>query len=668
MLLLFACLMSLALSQTPGQRAKALLAKMSLDEKLAMVHGYPGDYVGDVNPNSRLNIPALHLEDGPQGVADGVQKTTCWPSALTVVATWDTNLMFNWGMAMGLEQRMKGTNIALGPMVNIARVPGDGRNFESMGEDPYLASQMVKHNVKGVQSQGVMACVKHWAANNQEYHRTSVSENVDERTLQEIYFPAFRAAIDAGVGSVMCSYNKINHIYACENMYTLTTVMKNMWGFTGFVMSDWGATHSTIMAANNGLDMQMPDASYFGQPLADAVKAGNVTVSRIDDMVLRILTSMYAIGIFDRPQTGNLGVDTRSAKHTALARELATAANVLVKNTNILPIDKKRVHTIAIIGDYAKNPIVAGGGSGHVIPTNVITPFDGISAAAGNIKILYAPSNPVSDAAKIAASADLAIIFVAVTSSEGTDRTTLALPDGQDGLISAVVARQPNSVVVVNTPGAILMPWVEDVPGIVVSFMPGQEDGHAIADILFGAANPSGRLPVTFPVTDSQTPINTPQQYPGINDNASYSEGLFVGYRWYDENHITPLFPFGHGLSYTIFQYYNLQIKTTGSAGNKGNVTVSFSLQNTGSMMGAEVSQLYVGFPSSASEPPKLLRGFTKVSLSSGDTAVVMFVLVAQDLSVWDVKQHNWVPVSGNFTVYVGASSRDIKMMGGFSY
>lgn len=410
----------------------------------------------------------------------------------------------------------------------------------------------------------------------------------------------------------------------------------------------------------------MPDDSFFGQALVNAVKAGNVTQARVDDMTLRILTAMFQVGIFDQPQTGDLSVDSRSAEHTRLARHLSATATVLVKNNeNILPINKNKVKTIAIIGDDGRDkPVVAGDGSGHVIPESIVTPFDGIAAKAGShIKVTYAPSNPIDNAVKVAAAADIAIVFVATISGEGEDRATLALPDNQDALVAAVAAAQPNTVVVVHTPGAVLMPWEASVPGILVAFMPGQEDGNAIADVLFGNVNPSARLPVTFPLTNSQTPLTTPAQYPGINDQATYSEKLLVGYRWYDAAKVTPLFPFGHGLSYATFQYFDLHIVATAD-----DVTVNFRLQNTGLVPGTEVPQLYLGFPAIAEEPPKQLRGFQKVKLTPGETQHVSFTIYPSHMSIWDVHDHKWKPVQGRFTAFVGSSSRDIRLLGSFDF
>lgn len=382
-------------------------------------------------------------------------------------------------------------------------------------------------------------------------------------------------------------------------------------------------------------------------------------------MTLRILTSMFSVGIFDKPQTGDLKVDSRSLAHTRLARELSAKATVLVKNNDLLPIQKSKVKTIAIIGDDGRDkPVIAGDGSGHVIAESIVTPFAGISARAGTgVKVTYAPSLPLENAAKVAAAADIAIVFVAAISGEGRDRPNLSLPDNQDALVSAVAAVQNNTVVVVHTPSAVLMPWENSVPSILVAFMPGQEDGNAIADVLFGDVDPSARLPVTFPLTETQTPLASPSQYPGINLEAEYSEKLLVGYRWYDAVHATPLFPFGHGLSYTTFQYFDLHVVATGT-----DVHITFRVQNTGSRRGQETPQLYVGFPSSAEEPPKQLRGFNKLTLAPGDIEHVTFTLLPHHLSIWNTHDHKWDVVKGKFHVYVGASSRDIRLVGSFNF
>jgi beta-glucosidase len=393
-----------------------------------------------------------------------------------------------------------------------------------------------------------------------------VSENVPLRAQWEIYYPGFQAAVEAGVASIMCSYNRINNTYACENNQTLNTDLKGRMNYQGFIMSDWGATHSTEQAANNGLDMQMPDDSFFGQPLVDAVAAGNVTLERLDNMVFRILYSMFSVGIFDFPETGNLQTPALSPAHDLLARQLAEAANVLVKNDEgLLPIDTNKVTTIAVIGDDAStNAIAVGCGSGQVVLPYLVTPLQGIQnylAASGiQVQIQYAPSEPLDQAQAIAKAADIAVVFVGTFSCEGSDRVNLSLPNGQDGLVEGIASVQPNTAVVVHTPGAVLMPWVDQVSAILIAFLPGQEDGNAIAATLFGAVNPSGKLPVTFPLTDDQVPANTTVQYPGIDNEADYSEGILVGYRWWDALGLTPLWPFGHGISYTSFAYSALNV------------------------------------------------------------------------------------------------------------
>jgi len=639
---------------------------MTLDEKLDMVRGWPGDYVGNIKPMPQHGIPALHLEDGPQGVADGVEKTTCWPSALAVVSTWNPSSMHTWSAAMGREQRVKGTNIMLGPMINIARVPVGGRNFESFGEDPHLSSVMVVQSVKGIQSEGVMACAKHWVDNNQELNRTLSSATVDERTQHEIYFPAFKAAADAGVGSFMCSYNLVNGLYACENNYTLTTVLKQMWGYQGFVMSDWGATHSTTRAANSGLDMQMPDDSFFGAALKRAISTGQVTVATLDDKVLRILTSMFAAGLFDKPQTGNLGVDSRSPEHTKLARQLSAESTVLLKNDGgFLPFDTNQFTRVAVLGDDGdKSPTAAGDGSGHVIPSYIVSPLQGIKERLpSSTSLVYAPTAPLSKAVDAAKNADVAIIFVSQISSEGRDRENLSLPNGQDQLIEAVAAVQKNVIVVCHVPGAILMPWASKVKSILNAWMPGQEMGHAIADVIFGDVNPSAKLPVTFPLTETQTPLQSKAQYPGIDNVAIYTEKLLVGYRWYDAQRQNPLFPFGHGLSYTRFDYSDLSVLDAGQ-----HVIVTFFVTNTGHREGAEVAQMYISFPSLAQEPPLVLRDFDKRTYKVGQKHHISFTIEKKSpaVSIWDVEKHDWLPIPGHFGVHVGSSSRDIRLNGFF--
>lgn len=649
-------------AQTPRQQALALLAQMNQTEKLNMVHGYSGSYVGNVPANTRLGIPAINLEDGPQGVADGVNLVTCWPSSLAIAASWDLVNMFTWASAMATEQKMKGTNVMLGPDINIARVPLGGRIFEMFGEDPFLTSTLAVPSVIGIQSEGVVATAKHFIDNDQEYERFGISIVVDLRSNWEIYYQPFAAASAAGVGAVMCSYNRINGTWACENEQTLSD-LKNVIGFQGWVMSDWGATHSTTPAANAGLDQQMPDASFFGTPLADAVAAGNVTQARLDDMVTRILTALYSVGAMDSVDpTGNLGVNVTSEEHNELARYLSESAHTLLQNTdNILPLPASG-KTIAVIGDDGSiQPMVAGGGSGHVNAPYIVTPLQGIQNFVGTGgKVSYAPTNPVSSAADVAAAADYAVVCVSFYSSEGSDRANLSLPYPQDDLIEAVAAAQPNTIVVLHGPGPVLMPWASKVKGIIFAFFPGQESGNALANVLFGAFNPSAKLPVSFPVNENDWFSGNTTEYPGVNGVMVYSEKLLVGYKWYDAKNIAPLWPFGHGLSYTTFVYSNLQVQGT----IWDELYITCSIQNTGSIWGAEVAQLYLGFPESAGEPPKLLRGFEKLEIAPGSSQQALFNLNVQDISIWD---NTWVPVNGTFNIYIGASSRDIRLTGTFT-
>jgi len=434
-------------------------------------------------------------------------------------------------------------------------------------------------------------------------------------------------------------------------------------------MSDWGATHSTINAANNGLDMEMPDDYWFGKRLREAITDGKVSVDRLNDMNVRILTSLFAVGLFDIPQpTGNLSVNAQSAEHVRLARELAEAGTVLLKNSaGLLPIYPLGLKNIAVIGDDANSsPFYAGYGSGHVNPPYVITPLQGIQNYVGDeVNVQFASNSSIPNAVALARASDIAIVFAGLTTSEGTDRSNLYMPGNQDATIAAVAAAQPNTIVVLHIAGPVLMPWVNAVSAIVCAFMPGQEDGNAIARILFGATNPSGKLPLTFPPSESEVPANLVIEYPGVDNEAYYFEALFVGYRWYDAKNVEPLFPFGHGLSYTTFLYRNLSISTISNSNTAANVT--FIVENVGRITGRETPQLYVGFPASALEPPKLLKGFTKIELGPGEQRLVALPLQVRDVSVWSVENHQWQEVFGSFQVYVGSSSRDIRLTGSFN-
>jgi beta-glucosidase len=698
-------------SKTADQRAAALLAVMTNAQKAKLtqfqdvifVHGGAAGFIaGDAS----LCIPDLVLNDAGQGVGDAMIGTTAFPSPISQASSWDRAMQQVFGAALGSQAWNRGVNIQLAPALETDRVPVNGRNFEYFSEDPYLSGQVAAAASRGIQSQYVIATLKHYIANSQETKRNSDSSDLDERTLHELYLPGYEAAVQqGGAGSVMCSYNRINSVYACENRDTLTTDLKQQIGFPGFVMSDWGATHSTVPSANNGLDMEMNAVAptYFGSTLVTAVQNGQVSQARLDDMARRILREMFAVGLFDHPPTQEPAaqasvVDTPAAN--ALAGQVAAEGIVLLKNQDgvlPLPAPAKR---IALIGGPTVAPDALytynGGGSSHIpeagYKANVVTPLQGMQtqnvtgAHADVITSAYGSGPGYADAVAAATAADVAVVFVYDQNTEGTDKTGLTLPrEGtfcylvgctagsgydQDGLVNAVAAANPNTVVVLETGGPVVMPWADKVKGILEAWYPGQDEGDAIAQVLFGDVNPSGKLPQTFPRSASDLPLlSNPVQYPGVNKagdgvgpHSTYSEGLQVGYRWYDAHGIQPLFPFGHGLSYTTFKYSNLQVVSAASA--TGLAQVSFDLTNTGKTAGAEVPQLYVGAPADnyAGEPLSQLRGYTRVALAPGESRHVTLAVNSRAVSYWDSASHNWVVENGCHPVLVGSSSRDIRL------
>ena len=648
-----------------SQRATLLLAQMTFSEKAAMVSGTAGptgsNYVGNIANNTRLGIPWLFLNDGPAGLRLSDTSTTAFPAPIDIAASWDVALARQYGSQMGAQCRGKGVGVLLGPMMNMARVYEDGRAFEGYGEDPYLAGAMAAAEIPGIQSQGVIATAKHFVCNDQEINRTTVSADVDQRTLQEIYEAPFRASVRAGVGAVMAAYNLVNSVHACE-LPALNTTLKKSYGFNGWIMSDWGANFSTVGGMNNGLDMDMYCNTFTANNITAAIQSGNVPASELDGMVLRILTTMFQFGLFDNPPTGKLSSTVTNSANVLFARNAAAEGMVLLQNNGgVLPLSSS-VHSIAVIGSVAStSSISVGGGSASVnLPYN-ITPLAGIISRAGaGVAIGYSAVFSQS----LVQTSQVAIVCVGQQTSEGSDRSNLSLPSSQDALISAVAAANPHTIVVMYESSATLMPWAGQVVGIVMAWYPGQENGNALAQVLFGDVNPSAKLPVTIPVSSNQVPTSATAQWPGINLHASYSEGLEIGYRWYDANNVTPLFPFGFGLSYTTFGYSNL---TVSAVSPSGQVQIGFDLTNTGGRMGAEVPQLYLGFPLAAGEPPKLLKGFQKISLSPGQTQHVTFNLDWEDLANWDPVARGWIVTPGSFQVMAGASSRDIRLTGAFT-
>ena len=653
------------------QRVSELLARMTVTQKVSMLTGaWNSHYVGFIRGIASLCVPALTLEDGPAGVGDGMTGVTQLPAPVDVAATWDPSAEQAYGQVIGSEQAAKGTTVDLGPTINIVRDPRWGRAFESIGEDPYLNGTMGAADIRGVQSSGVMAMVKHFAVYNQETYRNTPSDDavVSTEAMQEIYLPAFRAAVQQGaVSSVMCSYSYINGTTACQNPYTLSAVLRHQYGFSGFVTSDWGATHSTAASANAGLDMDMPGGDhYFGNALRSAVSSGSVSMARLNSMVSDVLTEMFAFGLFDKPASGSPAGTATNATDQSDATALAEEGTVLLKNSgNVLPLGSAD-NSIAVIGaDASSRPQTAGGGSAGVKSSGTVTPLQGIAAAApGGVTVRYNSGSVASSAAALAASSRVAVVFASYREAEGGDRTSIDLGGTEDSLISAVAAANPRTIVVLNTGSAVAMPWLSSVAGVLEAWYPGQEDGTAIASILFGNSDPSGHLPVTFPASLAQVPASTTAQWPGTGGTVHYSEGVDVGYRWYQANHLTPLFPFGYGLSYTGFSFSNLKI---GPLTAGGAATVSATVTNTGSRAGADVAQLYVHDPAASGQPPEQLDGFQRVYLQPGASQQVTFDLTQQNLRYWDTSSNSWATSTGSYGISVGDSSASLPLSGTLS-
>ena len=681
---------------TSDERAGLILAQMTQDEKLRLVQGAGGPVTniialprgagGYIPGNARLGIPALYFVDGSLGLADSQALATALPSSLASAATWDTDLAYAFGQVIGAETAAYGMNVNLGGNVNlIGREPRDGRTFETKGEDPILAGKITAAHIRGVQDQHVIGGAKHFALNDQETGRTQANAIVDERAARETDLLAFEIAIkDSNAQSVMCSYNLVNGTYACENSHLLNDILKGAWGFPGFVMSDWWATHSGAKAALAGLDQEQPDNQYFAG-LGQAVEGGQVPQSRVDDMARRILRAMHQAGLFDSPNSVK-PIDT--AADQTVAQPVEEQGAVLLKNAGgQLPLNAASLHSIAVIGSHADVAVLSGGGSAQVYPTGgaalkegnpnppgwapVIwdpsSPLKAIQAMAPNAAVKFDAGTNASSAASLAASSDVAIVFVSQWASEGMDLPSLNFTDvihgtpvNQNSLVSAVAAANPRTVVVLENGGPQSLPWLDQAPAVLEAWYPGQRGGEAIANILFGAVNPSGKLPVTFAASDSDLPrpvIPAPPNGTALF-NVNYSEGLLVGYKWFDANDIKPQFPFGFGLSYTTFAISNAAV-----SGRQ----VSFDVANTGATAGAEVAQVYLTLPA-AGEPPKRLVAWQKVFLQPGAQQHVTIAIDANDsshpMSYWDVNANAWITAPGDYGVYVGNSSAAVTLAG----
>lgn len=664
------------------QRLDDLVSKLTLKEKIDMLAGYKDFFF---HPVERLGIPAFSMADGPLGISSwGIHgRATAFPAGIMQAATWNRSLMGKLGDAYADEWRSRGIHYMLGPGVNIYRASKGGRNFEYFGEDPYLTSELVVPFINAVQSHGVAATIKHYVANDQEFDRYTVNTVVDERTLQEIYLPPFKAAVERGnVMAVMAAYNPINGEWNTQNYHTLNEILKGRYNFKGVVMSDWDCTYSTAKAANNGLDMEMGSYKHFTQDsMQAAIKNGTVSMTRLDDMVRRIFYPAITLGWLDRPQKDST-IPLFNLSTMAASEDAAREGMVLLKNEkNILPLSAttKKVAVIGLSANpfryrdrYMKptnNFVVGGGGSSKVNPWFEVTTLEGImkNATAGT-DIQYNDGTNLVQAAAVARKADVVIACIGFDSGnevEGVDRP-FKLPKGQDELVLALQAANPNVVVVLNAGGGVDMSqWVEKVPAILHSFYAGSEGGNVVGEVLFGKTNPSGKLPFSIEKKWEDAPAygNYDENYLSKKDtqNIVYKEGIFVGYRHFDKKNIEPLFPFGFGLSYSSFSYSDLDLKS--STNNTEKCIASFTVTNTGTVDGYEVAQLYVHTPvAPVPVAVNALKGFEKIWLKKGESKKVSITMDSMAFSYFDVKSKSWKLIKGNHDILVGSSSRNLPL------
>jgi beta-glucosidase len=693
-------------SLSPDQRAEAVMQQLTLDEKIQLVHGIgwgplkagspvPPDNnggAGEVLGIARLGIPSLQQADSAVGVrmaAPQSRYATLLPSVLAAASSWDPEAAHLYGDVIGRELRAQGFNQSIGGGVNLARDPRNGRLFEYAGEDPVLAGVIVGHVIRGVQDNQIMGDIKHYALNDQETGRAIVDARIRAKAARESDLLAFELGIRIGQpSSVMCSYNKVNGDWACENDWLLNHVLKGAWHFPGFVVSDWDGTHSTAKAAMAGLDMQMPGDEYFGAALKEAVTSGRVPPQRLDDMVHRVLRSMFSAGVIDHPPTPRRVVDPFRGREDA--QHIAEESIVLLKNDGTLPLNAASLHSIAVIGAHADIGILSGGGSAQVDAPggNAISPATPTEWG----KAVYFPSPPLqyirehakgalvqfdagtdaASAALLAQSADIAIVFADQYMSESGDAPGLSLPGGQDELISAVAAANPRTIVVLITGNPVTMPWIDHVAGVMEAWYPGIAGGQAIANLIFGSVVPSGKLPITFAksagdlpherIFGSQSSANADSRGVWAADNqqrqglvADYREGVRFGYKWFDSEGKQPLFPFGYGLSYTKFRYANLRV-------DPATKTATFTLENTGARSGAEIAQVYVELPKAGAEHFRRLAAWQRVEVPAGQQKVVTVALEPLAMATFDVKRDAWAWASGKYTVFVGGSSRDLPL------
>jgi beta-glucosidase len=697
-------------SLSPDERADLVLKEMTLDEKVALLHGVGMPTDDAVTPENapsnrgvgyavgvpRLGIPGIDMSDAAYGVrSSGVngRYSTALPANVAAAASWDPDAAFEYGALIGRELRAQGFNMSLGGGVDITREPRNGRTFEYLGEDPVLAGTLVAKLIEGTQSAHVIGDIKHYALNDQESGRNSVNITIGKRAARESDLLAFEIGVTQGhPAAVMCSYNRVNGDFACENKYLLTDVLKKDWQFPGFVLSDWGGTHSTEKASAAGLDNEEPGRFSFGDRFKAAVQAGTIPTAELDEHVHRILRSMFAAGVIDYPRQRSV-VDPFAGFETA--RKVEEGGIVLLKNERAaLPLNAAKLRTIAIIGSHSDVGMISGGGSAQVDPIggNAIdapgkgatrwgqeiwfptSPLKAIQARAPKAQVKYDAGTDPAAAAAAAKGADVAIVFAYEWESEGMDLPNLSLPHHQDDVIAAVAAANPHTIVVLETGSPVTMPWVDAPAAILEAWFGGSGGADAVGNILFGTVNPSGKLPNTFPKSDADLPHPTLTTPPPESEHFTgavspelrasglppfqvvYDEGIKVGYKWYDAEKKLVLFPFGYGLSYTTYRYSGLTV----TPGEK--VKVSFILANTGSRAGAEIAEVYAALPASTDEPPKRLVGFSKVNLAAGEKQTVTVEVDPKYLSVYDEAKDGWTLVPGDYTIMVGGSSQNLPL------
>jgi beta-glucosidase len=697
-------------SLSPDERAALVLKEMTLDEKVSLLHGTGMVGLSPMSPLAvksnggagyvvgirRLGIPDIQMSDAAYGVRQSGENgrySTALPDDLAGAASWDLDAAYEYGALIARELRAQGYNMSLGGGVNLAREPRNGRTFEYMGEDPILAGKMVGQVMKGEQAQHVIGDIKHYALNDQESGRNAVNVHIDKRSMRESDLLAFEIGVrESNVAAVMCSYNRVNGDYACENKYLLTDVLKKDWNFKGFVLSDWQGTHSTAKASAVGLDHEEPGEIFYGDAMKKAVESGKVSKAELDEHVHRILRSMFATGVIDDPPQKSV-VDVEGGFE--VAQKIEEQSIVLLRNEHAqLPLDATRVASIAVIGAHSDVGMISGGGSAQVDPPggNAIlppgkggttwqahiwfptSPLKAIRAQAPRAEIRYDPGTDPAAAAALAKAADVAIVFAYQWESEGMDLDSLTLPENQDDLIAKVAAANPRTIVVLETGSPVTMPWADQVSGILEVWYGGSRGAEALARVIFGEVNPSAKLPITFPKSEADLPhlsiVKPPRESTTDGEpdawkkiaaglpafQTAYDEGLKVGYKWYDAEHKPVLFPFGYGLSYTTYSYSDFKV-TPGKS-----VHLSFRVTNTGNRAGAEIAEAYAVLPESAGEPPKRLVGWSKVKLNAGESKEVGIEVDPEYLSIFNVERDAWQLIPGDYTLMVGGSSQSLPL------